>query len=287
MLSLALETALGVSCNIRPVTGIWMRLSQDFQKKKQQKIQEPLILPHFHCFLVYLCLCTCARVCVAAPDLAALQTSTDVSGGPVGSHSIEEAPGSSEAFSLPLGSVWTAQQHPLFSPFPPSTLPTSPEAQASAKTTKVPLLLAALSAPPPPSFSQNPRPASISRRYSIHRRRALITKQDYGPCLGTTCQGACSLSCSLSTTHTHFRDGGLFVRVCFFLFFCFFLGGREMEIWLPRMETQSKITVRSFQICLSLLHDLVTHIWGVHHQWISGMSIYNHANPILPNTCWV
>lgn len=37
MLSLALETALGVSCNIRPVTGIWMRLSQDFQKKKKEE----------------------------------------------------------------------------------------------------------------------------------------------------------------------------------------------------------------------------------------------------------
>lgn len=51
-------------------------------------------------------------LCVAVPDLAALQTSTDVSGGSVGSHSIEEAPGSIEAFSLPLGSVWSAQQYP-------------------------------------------------------------------------------------------------------------------------------------------------------------------------------
>lgn len=68
-----------------------------------------------------------------------------------------------------------------------------------------------LSLPPLP-FSENPRPASISRRYSIHRRRALITKQDYGPCLGTTCQGACSLSCSLSTTHILHR------RVCLCVF---------------------------------------------------------------------
>lgn len=149
-------------------------------------------------------------MCIAAPDLAALQTSTDVSGGAVGSHSIEEAPGSSEAFSLPLGSVWAAQQKPL-SPFLPQ--PPGPSLRQNYKGPPT-----AGSSLCPPSFSQNPRPASISRRYSIHRRRALITKQDYGPCLGTTCQGACSLSCLLSTTHTLQR------LVCLCVF------GREMEI---------------------------------------------------------
>lgn len=81
-------------------------------------------------------------VCVAVPDPTASQTSTDVSRGVVGSHSIEEAPGSSEAFSLPLGSVWAAHEKKTLSPI-------LPQAQAFTKTTKVPLLLAALSAPLP------------------------------------------------------------------------------------------------------------------------------------------
>lgn len=58
MLSLALETALGVSCsNIRPVTGIWMRLPQDFHKTKSLSF---CLMPHFHCFLVYMCACVCS-----------------------------------------------------------------------------------------------------------------------------------------------------------------------------------------------------------------------------------
>lgn len=70
-----------------------------------------LICPLFSLFsTVYVHNFVC--LCVAVPDLAALQTSTDVSRGSVGSHSIEEAPGSIEAFSLPLGSVWSAQHYP-------------------------------------------------------------------------------------------------------------------------------------------------------------------------------
>lgn len=159
--------------------------------------------PDFHCFLVFICGFLC--VYVARPDQPALQTSTDMSRGPVGSHSIEEAPGSSVAFSLPLGSVWAAQQN-LLSPFLPQ-----PRGPSLRQNYKGPPTAGSLLCPP--SFSQNPRPASISRRYSIHRRRALITKQDYGPCLGTTCQGACSLSCSLSSTHTLQR------QVCLCVFF--------------------------------------------------------------------
>ena len=45
--------------------------------------QEPLILPHasLSLFLVHKSVCLCVRECVAVPDLTALQTSTDVSGG--------------------------------------------------------------------------------------------------------------------------------------------------------------------------------------------------------------
>lgn len=118
-------------------------------------------------------------MCVAVPDPTASQTSTDVSRGVVGSHSIEEAPGSSEAFSLPLGSVWAAQEKKE------NPLPNSPPGPSLHQNYKGPPT--AGSSLCSPSFSQTPRPASISRRYSIHRRRALITKQDYGPCLGTTC----------------------------------------------------------------------------------------------------
>ena len=150
-------------------------------------------------------LAVCVCLCLAVPDLAASQTSTDVSRGAVGSHSIEEAPGSRAAFSLPLGSVWAAQQKAPLPISPPAPRPKPPpKLQRSPYCCQLsmhPFLL-----------SKNPRPASISRRYSIHRRRALITKQDYGPCLGTTCQGACSLSCSLSTTHTLHR------RVCLCVF---------------------------------------------------------------------
>lgn len=204
MLSLVLETTLGVSrSNIRPVMGIWMRLShKTFRKLRASNFAS------FSLFSgVYVCVSVC--LCVAVPDLAALQTSTDVSRGSVGSHSIEEAPGSSEAFSLPLGSVWSAQQNPL-SPFLPQ--PPGPSLRQNYKGPPT-----AGSSLCPPSFSQTPRPASIRRRYSIHRRRALITKQDYGPCLGTTCQGACSLSCLLSMAHTLQR------RVCLCVF------GSEME----------------------------------------------------------
>lgn len=185
------------------------------------------LAPRFHCLVVDMCMGVCAslhvcvHVCVVVPDPAALQTSTDVSGGPVGSHSIEEAPGSSEAFSLPLGSVWAAQQTPsphfLPQPSGPSLRQNykGPPTAGSSLCVSPPLPFA----PPPPPPPRNPRPASISRRYSIHRRRALITKQDYGPCLGTTCQGACSLLLSLHSSHTSER--GLFV--------CFWEGDRWFD----------------------------------------------------------
>lgn len=95
-----------------------------------------------------------------------------------------------------------------------------------------------------PSFSQPPPtplrlPASISRRYSIHRRRALITKQDYGPCLETTCQGACSLFCLLSTTHTLQR------RV---LSVCFWKGGGDFT---SSEGDTVQIIVKSLLKCLT------------------------------------
>lgn len=140
-LSLALETALGVSSsNIRLVTGIWMGLSQDFHKTKSLSY---CLIPHFHCFLVYMCVCLCV------PDPTASQTSTDVSRGVVGSHSIEEAPGSSEAFSLPLGSVWAAQEKKKTSPqFSPRPKP-SPKLQRSPYCWQLSLLPFLLSNPPP------------------------------------------------------------------------------------------------------------------------------------------
>lgn len=182
--------------------------------------------------------------CASVPHLASSQTSTDVSSGFVGSHSIEGAPGSGAAFSLPLGSVWSAQRSPV-SPFLPQPPGPSlrqnykgPPTAGSSLCPPAPARFFLLSNPPPyPTRRPPPRPASIRRRYSIHRRRALITKQDYGPSLRTTCQGACSLSCSLSTAHTLQRRACLCVCVVFFLF-CFF--GREMEAWLPQTVTQSK-----------------------------------------------
>lgn len=99
--------------------------------------------------------------------------------------------------------------------------------------------------------------ASISRRYSIHCRQALITKQDYGPCLGTTCQGACSLSCLLFTTCTLQR------RV---LFVCFW------KIWLPRMETQSKSLWNLLQFASpSWVIDAYLRILPLMSQWSINM----------------
>lgn len=147
-------------------------------------------------------------MCVVGPDVEALQTSTDVSRRSVRSHSIEEAPGERGGFLIATWlSVVCSAQTPL-APLTPPTPPTHPQAPSLHQNYKGPPTCWQLSLPPP-SFSQPPpplRPASIRRRYSIHRRRALITKQDYGPCLGTTCQGACSLSRLLSAQLTHFRD---------------------------------------------------------------------------------
>lgn len=171
--------------------------------------KELLILPPDSLSLFFVCMCVCLWVCVCSCfwscSLADIYRHTQ--GGAVGSHSIEEAPGSSEAFSLPLGSVWAAEQNlPLPNPAPGTSLRQNYKGPPTAGSSFC-----------SPSFSQPPPtplrlPSSISCRYSIHRRRALITKQDYGPCLGTTCQGACSLS----TTHTLQR------RV---LFACFWKGG--------------------------------------------------------------
>lgn len=101
----------------------------------------------------------CGRL--PAPDLAALQTSTEVSGGRavvvvgfVGSHSIEEAPGSRHGF---LSATWLSvvcSAEPRLPRLSPNL-----QAQASAKTTKVPLLLAALFAPLP-SLKPGPPPPS-------------------------------------------------------------------------------------------------------------------------------
>lgn len=176
----------------------------------------------------------CGRL--PAPDLAALQTSTDVSGGRVAVVVVGgvcritfHRRGPREQARLSLCHL---AQCGLLSRTPsPSSLPQPPGPSLRQNYKGPPTAGSSLC---PPSFSQTQpptplRPASIRRRYSIHRRRALITKQDYGPCLGTTCQGACSLSCLLSTAHTLQRRG---------LFVWFF--GREMEGWLPQTETQSK-----------------------------------------------
>lgn len=160
-----------------------------FSHKTSRKLRK---LAHFHCF--FLC---CSAVfmcgpCASVPHLASSQTSTDVSSGFVGSHSIEGAPGSGAAFSLPLGSVWSAQHSPV-SPFLPQPPGPSlrqnykgPPTAGSSLCPPAPARFFLLSNPPNPRRPP-PRPASIRRRYSIHRRRALITKQDYGPSLGTTC----------------------------------------------------------------------------------------------------
>ena len=91
-----------------------------------------------------------------------------------GSHSIKEAPGSSRAF-LSLGATWFSvgcSARPSL-PLPQARAP--PELQRSQHCWQSP---------------PHTHPASIRPRYSTHRQRALITKQNYGPCLRTTCQGA-------------------------------------------------------------------------------------------------
>lgn len=156
----------------------------------------------------------------------------------MGSHSIEEAPGERGGF---LTATWLSVVCSAKTPLAPLT-PPPPSPEPPPKLQRSPYLLAALSAPsfllstPPP-----PRPASIRRRYSIHRRRALITKQDYGPCLGTTCQGACSLSRLLSAQLTHFRDK--------FVCMCFLGKGGAGSTFSDGDAVQ--IIVKSFQICLS------------------------------------
>lgn len=217
-----------------------MRVSQDFTKQRASHIAS--CLP-FIVFRVFVSGCVCS-----VSDLAALQTSTDVSGGAVGSHSIEEAPGSSEAFSLPLGSVWAAELNlPLPSPAPGQSLHQNYKGPPTAGSS---LCSPSFSQPPPTPLRL---PASISCRYSIHRRRALITKQDYGPCLGTTCQGACSLSCLLSTTHT------LQSRV----FVCVFLERRWRFHFLRWRRSPNKCKIFSK---MSLFHQFLMSVPGNYNQ---------------------
>lgn len=172
-LSLALETALGVSSsNIRLVTGIWMGLSQDFHKTKSLSY---CLIPHFHCFLVYMCVCLCVCSCSWSHSLADIYRR--VQGG---CRITFHRRGPREQWGF-LSATWLSvgcsrKKNPL---------PNSPPGPSLHQNYKGPPT--AGSSLCSPSFSQTPRPASISRRYSIHRRRALITKQDYGPCLGTTC----------------------------------------------------------------------------------------------------
>lgn len=216
VLCLELETALNVSCSSICLLcdGILDTIFTRLPRNQEALTQVNALFSLF--FWVYMCVFPCA--CLAVPDLAALQTSTNVSGGAVGSHSIEEAPGSSEAF---LSATWLNMGCSVNTPlhrFPPGSKP-PPKLQRSPNCWQLSML--------PFLLSNSPRPASISRRYSIHRRRALITKQDYGLCLRTTCQGACSLF-ACSPRLTHFRGR-----------FCLCVFGKEVEIWL-QMATQSK-----------------------------------------------
>lgn len=191
-----------------------------------------LRLARFHCCVFCVCavllfffLCAAVRVCSPSRLL------TDIYGPVCGVCRItfhRRGPGERCCF---LSATWLSvvcSKQPCLPVSPPTSRPKPPpKLQRSPYCWQLSLPPPPPTPPPPPpasSFSQNslpalppPRPASIRRRYSIHRRRALITKQDYGPSLGTTCQGACSLSCSLSTAHTLQRRACLCVRAFFFL----------------------------------------------------------------------
>lgn len=153
-LSANCSTENSCGSELRQHTACDGNLDETFTRLSQNK--ELLILPHaslslfFFCVCMCMCMCVCLGVCVAVSDLAALQTSTDVSRGAVGSHSIEEAPGSSDAFSLPLGSVRAAQQN-----LPPTlVLPPGPSLRQNYKGPPT-----AGSSLCSPSFSHPPLPS--------------------------------------------------------------------------------------------------------------------------------